>query len=124
MSADVAGVAPAPPAPSRKGRGRFAQLSGLDAVALLLSLTLVVPIVSVCLSLFSGQSDVFVHLAETALPEYAANTVLLTLLVVIGVLAVGVPAAWLTAMCEFPGRRFLEDPAGESAQDPKSTRLN
>src|ERR1043166_4124043 len=108
MSADVAGVAPSHPAPSRKGRGRFAQLSGLDAVALLLSLTLVVPIVSVCLSLFSGQSDVFVHLAETALPEYAANTVLLTLLVVIGVLAVGIPAAWLTAMCEFPGRRFLE----------------
>jgi iron(III) transport system permease protein len=83
-------------------------LSGLDVVALLLSLTLVIPIMSVCLSLFSGQSDVFVHLAETVLPEYAANTVLLTALVVIGVLLVGVPAAWLTAMCEFPGRRFLE----------------
>src|SRR5579871_4876397 len=108
MSADVAGVAPSSPAPSREGRGRFAQLSGLDAVALLLSLTLVIPIVSVCLSLFSGQSNVFVQLAETVLPEYAVNTMLLTLLVVIGVLVVGVPAAWLTAMCEFPGRRFLE----------------
>ena len=107
MSADVAHATPPTPALPLKGAGRIG-LNGLDAVALLLSLTLVVPIVSVCLSLFSGQSDVFVHLAETALPEYAANTVLLTLLVVIGVLAVGVPAAWLTAMCEFPGRRFLE----------------
>src|SRR3954471_19548703 len=108
MSADVAGVAPSPPAPLREGRGRFARLSGLDAVALLLSLTLVIPVLSVCLSLLSGQSDVFVHLAQTVLAEYTINTLLLTVLVVIGVLIVGVPAAWLTTMCEFPGRRFLE----------------
>lgn len=108
MSADVAERAPSPPAPSREGRGRFAHLSGLDVAALLLSLTLVIPIVSVCLSLLSGQSDVLVHLAQTVLPEYAVNTVLLTALVVMGVLLVGVPAAWLTTMCEFPGRRFFE----------------
>src|SRR5690242_6363446 len=107
MSADVVGVSPSPCTPSRKGTGRL-RLSGLDIFALLLSLTLVVPIVSVCLSLISGQSAVFVHLAETVLPDYVINTLLLTLLVVIGVVLVGVPAAWLTAMCEFPGRRFLE----------------
>jgi iron(III) transport system permease protein len=104
---DVAGT-PSRRTPSREGRGRLPRFSGLDIFALLLSLTLVVPVVSVCLSLFSGQSDVFVHLAETVLPEYAANTALLTMLVVTGVVIVGVPAAWLTAMCEFPGRRFLE----------------
>ena len=84
------------------------RLSALDVVALLLSLTLAIPIASVCLSLFSGQSTVFVHLAQTVLPEYVANTLMLTALVVIGVLIVGVPAAWLTACCEFPGRRVLE----------------
>ena len=89
------------------GTGRF-RLSALDWVALLLSLTLAIPIASVCLSLFSGQSAVFVHLAQTVLAEYAANTLMLTALVVFGVLIVGVPAAWLTAFCEFRGRRVLE----------------
>jgi iron(III) transport system permease protein len=42
------------------------------------------------------------------LAEYAANTLMLTALVVFGVLIVGVPAAWLTAVCEFRGRRVLE----------------
>ena len=107
MSAEVVGVSPSPRVPSRK-RWATLRLGGLDLFALLLSLTLAVPILSVCLSLFSGQNDVFVHLAQTVLPEYAVNTLLLTVLVVIGVLLIGVPAAWLTAMCEFPGRRFLE----------------
>src|SRR5882724_516509 len=109
MAADVTAVAPSPPAPAEKGKGRFGvRVSGLDTIALLLSCTLAIPIASVCFSLFSGESAVFVHLAETVLPEYAANTLMLTVLVVIGVLIVGAPAAWLTTMCEFPGRRVLE----------------
>ncbi len=109
MSAESGAIAPSPPAPPRARKGRFApRLSALDAVALLLSLTLVIPIASVCFSLLSGESAVFVHLAETVLPEYAGNTLMLVALVVTGVLMVGVPAAWLTAMCEFPGRRVLE----------------
>jgi iron(III) transport system permease protein len=93
--------------PRRRGAAR-ARLSALDIFALVLALTLAVPIASVCLSLFSGEGAVFLHLAQTVLPEYAANTLMLGLLVVIGVLIVGVPAAWLTTMCEFPGRRLLE----------------
>src|SRR6476620_3952107 len=108
MSADGTVAIPSPPAPSRKGRGRLIRFTGLDLVALLLSLTLAIPIASVCLSLFSGESTVFMHLAETVLPEYAANTLMLGALVVGGVLIVGVPAAWLTSMCEFPARRALE----------------
>src|SRR5712672_1550219 len=104
MGADGTVAVPSAPAPSR----RFVRLTALDAVALLLSLTLAIPIASVCLSLFSGESAVFVHLAQTVLPEYAANTLMLGASVVIGVLIVGVPAAWLTTMCEFPGRRALE----------------
>ena len=96
----------APPLPHK--RVWAARVSPLDFVALLLSLTLVIPIASVCFSLFSGESTVFVHLLETVLAEYAANTLMLTALVVAGVLIVGVPAAWLTASCEFPGRRWFE----------------
>jgi iron(III) transport system permease protein len=107
MSVD-ASTAPSAAAPAISRRARRWRLSALDAVALLLSLTLAVPIASVCLSLVSGESAVFVHLAQTVLAEYAANTLMLTALVIFGVLIVGVPAAWLTAACEFPGRRWLE----------------
>jgi iron(III) transport system permease protein len=107
MSAELT-AGPSPALPLKPARRKRLGLSALDGAALLLSLSLAVPIASVCFSLLSGQSAVFVHLAQTVLGEYAANTLMLTGLVVLGVLAVGVPAAWLTACCEFPARRFLE----------------
>ncbi len=80
----------------------------LDLAALALALLLAVPIASVCLSVFSGFSPVFAHLAATVLPEYIVNTLSLVGLVIVGVLIIGVPAAWLTSCCEFSGRRVLE----------------
>ncbi len=86
----------------------FARLTALDAAALALALLLAIPLASVCLSLFSGTGATFRHLAATVLPDYALNTLMLGALVVSGVLAIGVPAAWFSAMCDFPGRRFFE----------------
>src|SRR5882672_9102104 len=85
-----------------------ARFSALDISALALAILLAIPIASVCVSVLSGVSPVFVHIAETVLPEYVFNTLALGVLVVIGVLLVGVPAAWLVACCEFPLRRGLE----------------
>ena len=107
MAAEIT-APPSPPAPSRKGFGISGHITALDAVALLISGALAVPIASVCLGVFSGESAVFLHLAQTVLPEYISNTLLLGVLVIAGVLLVGVPSAWLTAMCEFTGRRWLE----------------
>ncbi len=83
-------------------------LSALDGAALVLGLLLAIPIASVCVSVFAGPSPTFIHLAETVLSEYAANTLTIVGLVIVGVLAIGVPVAWLTSCCEFPGRRLLE----------------
>src|SRR5215470_7212751 len=80
----------------------------LDVGALILAVLVAIPIASVCASLFTGLSPVFTHLAETVLVEYIVNTLSLVVLVVIGVLIIGVPAAWLTSCCEFGGRRLLE----------------
>ncbi len=91
--------------PYLRRRGSFRPL---DIAALALALVLAVPIASVCFSLVSGITPTFTHIAETVLLEYALNTLILGALVVIGVLIVGVPAAWLVASCEFPGRRLLE----------------
>lgn len=87
---------------------RSMSLRPLDLAALALALVLALPILSVCLSLATGITPTFAHIVETVLLEYVLNTLSLGALVVIGVLVVGVPAAWLVASCEFPGRRFLE----------------
>ncbi|HYM19218.1 MAG TPA: iron ABC transporter permease [Micropepsaceae bacterium] len=84
------------------------RLSPLDWASLVLALTLAVPLASVIFSVFAGPSPTFVHLVETVLAEYVVNTLALGVLVVIGVLVIGVPAAWLVACCEFKGRRVLE----------------
>ena len=93
---------------ARPGSAPFARLTALDVTALLLALLLAIPLISVCLSLFAGPSATFAHLAATVLPDYIINTLALGVLVAVGVLIVGVPAAWLVAMCDFPGKRLLE----------------
>ncbi|OMG55209.1 iron ABC transporter permease [Azonexus hydrophilus] len=75
------------------------------AVALLAGL----PVASVGLNLFAGgTSETWSHLSHTVLPEYIANSLWLCLGVGLGVGVVGVATAWLTAMHDFPGRRFFE----------------
>jgi iron(III) transport system permease protein len=67
------------------------------------------PVASVLANLLSaGTGATWSHLASTVLPEYIANTLWLCLGVGGGVVIVGVGTAWLTAMHDFPGRRFFE----------------
>ena len=95
--------------PSTEARaGSRRRIGALDAAGLGLGLLLAIPIASVCISIFAGPSPTFIHLAETVLSEYVVNTLTIVALVIAGVLAIGVPAAWLTSCCEFPGRRILE----------------
>ncbi|MFQ5993591.1 MAG: ABC transporter permease [Acidiferrobacterales bacterium] len=54
------------------------------------------------------SGDVWRHLADTVLLELVRNTIVLMLGVGMGVLALGITLAWLTSMCEFPGRRLFE----------------
>ncbi len=56
----------------------------------------------------SSTDGVWQHLLETVLGEVIANTVRLLLGVGVGVTVLGVTLAWLTAACDFPGRRYLE----------------
>lgn len=93
---------------TRPGSAPFARLTALDITALLLALLLAVPLISICLSLLAGPSATFAHLAATVLPDYVTNTFLLGAAVVLGVLLVGVPTAWLVATYDFPGKRLLE----------------
>ena len=56
---------------------------------------------------FSPASETWIHLRETVLLEYVANTVILLLCVACIASLLGVGCAWLTATKEFPGRRIF-----------------
>ncbi len=72
-------------------------------IALLLSL----PLLTVVAFLLEPSAEVWSHLADTVLKSYIANSLWLMLGVAVGTLLMGVSSAWLTTMCNFPGRRFF-----------------
>lgn len=77
------------------------------AFALPIALLTIVPLLAVVGMALTPQPEIWQHLWNHVLPRVLANTLLLMLIVSIVVLAVGVPLAWLTAMCDFPGRKFF-----------------
>ncbi len=74
------------------------------AVALLL----VFPILALVYESLHPAEEIFSHLMNTVMPTYIINTVLL--IAGVGALSflLAVPAAWLMAMCELPGRKYLQ----------------
>ena len=77
------------------------------AFALPIALLTIVPLLTVVGMALTPQPEIWQHLWNYVLPRVLGNTLLLMLLVGSVVLVVGVPLAWLTAMCEFPGRKFF-----------------
>lgn len=93
------------------GPTRWQRIAGTDTVwrlCLLLGAALIaLPVVVVVASLWQPYSPVWQHLLDTVLADYVVNSLLLMAGVGLGTLVLGVSSAWLTAMCEFPGRRFF-----------------
>jgi iron(III) transport system permease protein len=77
---------------------------GVIGVALLLAL----PVLVVLGYALVPSQEVWRHLAETVLADYVTNSLLLMVGVAIGTLVGGVGTAWLTSMCQFPGRGVFE----------------
>ena len=94
-------------APYRSG-SMLSSASALNIVTIGVAVVLAVPVVVVVLNVFAPGSGTWTHLAATVLPEYVRNSLGLLLGVAYGVVTIGVTAAWLTTMCQFPGRRLLE----------------
>ncbi|HUX30563.1 MAG TPA: iron ABC transporter permease [Thiobacillus sp.] len=76
-------------------------------LALAVAALVLVPVVVTFSSFARVEGSVLAHLIEFTLPELMANTLWLVFGVGIGVSLLGVSLAWLTAMCEFPGRRLF-----------------
>lgn len=89
----------------------FAVPRRIDAwtvVALLIAAIVAAPIVVVVLSIAVPAGAIWSHLAETVLPLYIGNSLILMAGVGTGVAVIGTGTAWLVTMTRFPGRRVLE----------------
>ncbi len=76
--------------------------------SLVVAVLVLIPVAIIFSQWFVPAGDVWRHLVDTVLTELIINTITLVLGVGIGVLIMGVGLAWLTAMCDFPGRRIFE----------------
>lgn len=90
--------------PAAQSRSR---ISLLKLSAITIALLLAVPVLIILVNIFLGGSGVWQHLLDTLLFDYISNSLLLMLGVTLGTLAMGVPAAWLTSVCDFPGRSMF-----------------
>ncbi len=66
------------------------------------------PLSVLLLSWQTIDQQIWSHLWETQMPRLLGNTLTLVLGVGFGVTLLGVSLAWLTSLCEFPGRRWLD----------------
>lgn len=84
--------------------GRFRR----RAAAWLLSLPLLLPLAFLAASWATPAPDLWAHLIDHVLARVLLNSLLLGTGIALSTAALGVGLAWLTACCEFPGRRWLD----------------
>ncbi len=76
--------------------------------ALAVAAVVALPLLGVASSLFSDQSELWRHLAETQLRDIVGNTIVLLVGVGLGTVVIGTGTAWLVTTCRFPGSRMLQ----------------
>ncbi|KJY83650.1 iron ABC transporter permease [Vibrio galatheae] len=73
-----------------------------------LALLLVLPILAIFMTAVGETNELFTHLMSTVMPTYAFNTVVLVTGTMALSLLIGIPSAWIMAMCRVPGERVLQ----------------
>ncbi|ORT48888.1 iron ABC transporter permease [Vibrio sp. qd031] len=69
---------------------------------------LALPILAVFYLALGDDGDIFSHLLSTVMPTYIYNTFALVIGVMLLSALLGVPTAWLMAMCRLPGDKYLQ----------------
>jgi len=87
---------------------RASPFSLWQTAIILITLLFALPLFTVFSFVFQPAGEVWQHLLDTVLKDYIINSVLLMLGVTVGSLLMGVSTAWLTSLCDFPGRRLFE----------------
>lgn len=86
---------------------RLPKFNTWDSAIILIALLVALPVLVIAAFVFFPATENWQHLIDTLLADYVINSLLLMLGVSIGVLSIGVICAWLTSMCDFPGRKIL-----------------
>lgn len=73
-----------------------------------LALPLCAPLLLLLLSWRQPEAEVWSHLRQHVLAGVVGNTVALCMLTGVGVSLIGLALAWLSARCDYPGRRWLD----------------
>lgn len=73
-----------------------------------ISIMLILPALFLLLQSIGSDTELFEHLWATVLSDYIVNTVQLVALVLVFSSIFALPAAWLIAMCDFPGRQYFQ----------------
>lgn len=90
-------------------RSKRQKLPGFWSVsALLIALSVVLPIVAIFWLAANPVENIWPHLWATVLPRYLTTTVILALSVGALAAAIGTGAAWLVSMYTFPGSKWLQ----------------
>jgi len=87
---------------------RRPRFHGWSMAVFLMAALVLVPLVVVLSSLFSETDAIWQHLAQTMLAGLVWNTLRLVIGVAAGTALLGISLAWLTAACDFPGRKFFD----------------
>ena len=90
-----------------RGEARLA-VRPLAALSATVAVLVLAPVGGLVFFAARGSGDLWPHLFANVLPAALRTTLALLLGVGVVVAVVGVGAAWLVAMCRFPGRRWLE----------------
>ncbi|MDD0845125.1 ABC transporter permease [Pseudomonas sp. Gutcm_11s] len=77
-------------------------------IAFAIAALVLLPLSVLALSWQEIDGQIWAHLWDTQMPRLLGNTLVLVLGVGVGVTLLGVSLAWLTSLCEFPGRRWLD----------------
>jgi iron(III) transport system permease protein len=77
-------------------------------IAFAVALLVLLPLSVLLFSWHEIDQQIWAHLWQTQLPRLLSNTLMLVVGVGFGVTLLGVSLAWLTSLCEFPGRRWLD----------------
>ena len=77
-------------------------------IVLAVAVLVLMPLSVLLLSWHEVDQQIWSHLWQTQMTRLIGNTLTLVIGVGVGVTLLGVSLAWLTSLCEFPGRRWLD----------------
>ncbi len=82
-------------------------VTGMRVIAFVIAASVAVPILIILSSFADPEPKIWRHIFETLLAELVWNTATLCIGVLSGTFVIGVGAAWLVAMYDFPGRKIF-----------------